>query len=129
MNGQMFHQAIGCIPDITSSLECDAVQTYIFLTRHLLEKKVRFHKMQKCPACELISCENILKHLGCWDLSVVWPWHASGATTGMLGKVLKHEVLSLKGSSMSCVLYERQCTEGAHVPASDSMHAKSCKQY
>ena len=38
MNGQTFQEAIGCMLNITSSIECGTGQTPNSLKKHLLEK-------------------------------------------------------------------------------------------
>jgi hypothetical protein len=71
MNGQTFRRAIGCVPNITSSKECDAGQTYIFLTQHFLEENGAILHSIEGPAYERLSCRNVLKPLGRLDLSAV----------------------------------------------------------
>ena len=72
MNGQTFRRVIGCIPNITSSMACSAGQKEKCLTQHLLEKDRAMLQKIKSSAYERLSCRKALKHLGPWDLSVLF---------------------------------------------------------
>ena len=63
MNGQMFQEAIGCMLNIMSSIECGAGQTPNSLKKHLLEKNRAMLQGLTNPTYECLSCRSVLKHL------------------------------------------------------------------